>query len=482
MAGPCGLEGPKPLLVVPLLLVGLLVAAVMAGCAGGVSPNSTWDAPSSPLGPDDGALLDYDRRSDPWAKPAQVASISIELPPAARETLDLVTLSGRFDLSDEPVVSLPVTGADGGILGVLVTEADSRAVAVAYIPPAAEGAPRTLAAREVTLGNVYISPAVLLAPASERGRILAASSEAAGVEPLVAESERVLAAQPTGYLAAVVASGGFRKATDLSIELTRAVARARADIGTGNVPRIEDLPAQDLHLVNPRLTTYGYRVQTADERVLRDGLVYGRANYFAAMPRWPYITRSQPVRELLTLPDGRYVITFYKGMSLDAPDPGAADPDTPWGQASLVNTLNLTTVVSDALGFFPQSDPDVQEWNRRVERILEALGETADPRGLEASLQRMHLSEVILTVLDYSLGADLTDLLLDLTSGIEDAGVAQSFFELMRDVYAVADQVYLAVQFLYTDVGFVYDLLSAPGTVAYDVRSTRGVLTEVTEP
>ncbi|MDI9601036.1 MAG: hypothetical protein ACOX6M_08125 [Armatimonadota bacterium] len=472
--------GTRNIALALAVLVGLLTAAVLAGCAGGAAPTSAWDVPTTPFAPVEGAAPQYDVRSDPWAKPAATVTVAIDLPQAARESLDLVTVTGRRRLANGSDVTLPVTGSDGGILGILVTRTDSRAAAVAYIPPAAEGAERTLSAREVTLGSVYISPTVLLAAGSERGAILAAASESPEMAPLVAETDRILASQPTGYLEAVVASGGFKKATELSVASSRAVARTRADIGTGLVPRIEDLPGQDLNLVNPRLTTYGYRIQRANGTILRDGVLYGRANYFDAVPRWPYLVRSEPVREPLALADGRYSISFYKGMGASVPESDMPYPETPWGKASLVNTLNLTTVVSDALGFFPNSDPDIEEWNRRVQDVLEALGEEADPRGLKANLEQMQLSSLILAVLDYSLGVDLTDLLLDLTGGIEDAGVAEGFFELMRDVYAITNQVYLAVQFVYTDLGFVYDLLGAPGSVIYEVNSEHGVLTEVT--
>lgn len=473
-----------PYAILSLLALGLVASALTLGCASGPAPETPWESPSTPLTPADNPAPDYDRRADPWTSPTpdtvtQQARVQVQLPEAARAELDVVTVAGRRALNEGASIMLPATNADQGILAVLVTKGESTPAAVAYIPPAAEGEARALSAHEVVLGNVYISPAVLLAPEDERARILTVASESDTVSPLVDEAEVLLASHPSEYLTTVAESGGLRRATELSIESTRSVAQTRANVGRPSSPYIEDLAGQDANLVNPRLTAYGYRIERADAEIVREGLLYGRAGYFAAVPRWPYITRSDPVREPITLRDGRYTVTFYKGLSTNAPASDMAYADTPWGQASLVNTLNLTTVVSHALGFYPQSDPDVQEWNRQIDNILDALAEFTDPRGLEANLERMHLADVVLTVLDYSLGTDLTDVLLDLVSGIEDAGVARQFFELMRDVYAIADQVYLAVQFVFTDVGFVYDLLGAPGTVTYGVLSTGGELREV---
>ncbi|MBD3174008.1 MAG: hypothetical protein GF320_02410 [Armatimonadia bacterium] len=465
-----------------LFLGAAVVAAVLAGCAGGGS--GSLDLPATPLEPIDEATPDYDRRPDPWTKPAQPiteAEIRVELPDAAAAELDLVTVAGRRSLSESTTVTVPVASSDGGIVGILVAKDTGAPAAVAYVPPSEEPDRRVLSSREIALGNVYISPAVMMAPADERARILSTASASEDLAPVQAEAEELLSTRPTAYLSAAVASGGLRLATDVSVAAARAVVSTRADIGSLAAPNLEDLPGQDVNLVNPRLTAYGYRIETSEGEVVVDGLLYGRANYFTAVPRWPFIEKSLPVKEAVSLPDGQYVISFYKGLNLDAPAEDVIDPDTPWGQASLVNSLNLTTVVSDALGFFPQDDPAIEEWQDRVQDVLEALGEVADPRDLEASLQTMHLSDVLLTVLEFSVGVGLTDVLIDLVEGIEDAGIAEGFFRLMRDVYAIADQVYVAVQFAYTDVGYVYDLFAAPFTVKYVVRQTDGVLQEVVE-
>lgn len=438
-----------------------------------------------------------DPRTPPQGHPLETVGIRMSLPasPTLSAGVTLLSPRGRHDPDASGDAGIPVADASAPLTAIIVDPATDGPMAVAYVPGREAEGVRDLGAAEVVLGSMALNPALMLAPADVKEGVLADARQHPEFAALVADTEALWAEHAVTFLQSAVDSGLFARTIQVSVDALNARTSSRERVGDDDMaPYIDDPEGPSVEFVNPRLCAYGVEVRDPSGALLGSRVVYGKESLFVVQDAWPPIVSRDPVRESYALGDGAFTVTFYKGFNFATLGLGTLDPETAAGRATIVNTLNLVSLLPGGLDFAQDIADRIREdlpddtittvpleLLDSVDWLLDNLGSLAELQGLEANIGNYRLTDVIEGIMNFLLAGSNLD---TLAQGLWDSlspEVTGPFLTAFQQVMRIVDGVFAVLDFANMGAPFIYDFIAAPFVVSYSVQQVDGVLSEAAE-
>jgi len=468
-------------LLLSLALPTALAAWLAVGCSSSVAPaRPTGQAVGPPAPPSQ-----YEERPAPYReRTIELTSVPVrvDLPHTEPDAVDLVTIGGRSVPDPDGAAEISVLDDTASTAVILAPHGTMEAAGIACLSPVASADEvRALSAREVALGCVYLAPPILLRPRADRDAILALASDHADFAHLVELVRDALAQGPAGFLQAALDNGAIDLAATIARDSESAFAGAPAATARAiQPPFIEDAAGPAVTFVNPTMVTYGVGVYDPEGILVGEDLIYGIGSTSIVIGGL-VIGSSEPVRQEYDLGDGSFTVVFYKGYGAAVPGGSLTDLDTPWGKATLVNYMNLATVIGDAFGFAALLDPSVPADYARslidwlVSRAGAILGPDAPP-DLGPTLARNDLFGALWSLTGFMLASHYVDLAADALYVSLPPESAGDFLVMVQRLLGTFEVAYRAAGFITRDLSFLREFTTAPDGVTYEVEQRDGTL------
>ena len=246
-------------------------------------------------------------------------------------------------------------------------------------------------------------------------------------------------------------------------------------IGPIQDPHIEDVTGPNVTLVNPRLCFYGCDISYyAGGTPIEDILMKGRDSLLTAQWGWPPIIPTPPDKKEYNLGDGQFKVGCYKGFNFD--ESNWLDPRKAPGQATWGNFLNTVNIFLKWLAWSPIDKGDIKAIidiidDPNLEGFLE-LGEAINNDWVEVLKRtiRVMAIEKNWDRIAYWIWQEVP--------GIKTTDMLRSAEKIISGV-STAVLVLKVVDAANKDIPFLWDLVTGPSKVIYEVEQTNGILSKI---
>jgi len=254
---------------------------------------------------------------------------------------------------------------------------------------------------------------------------------------------------------------------------------AAETVGTLDAPHMEDAMAEDIEQVNPKNCFYG--VDIRNETWSQVNLIQGRPALYTLSDEWPPVQDLvPPVRKTITLPEGAFLVSFYKGFNIN--EPQWHDLATAQGRATYANSIKFVSTIIDTIFVMPMSDDTITA-------IIDAIGSDEIPDNPDIDFEPIgdafnsnantwQKIDMIVQELDGQWPQFADFLVKNFPEEDTDTMVnhAQDAFHAFTEILDNTLNLIQEEEWANERVPFFWDLFNAPGKVTYSIFNQNGML------
>ncbi|MBZ0156005.1 MAG: VWA domain-containing protein [Alphaproteobacteria bacterium] len=402
------------------------------------------------------------------------------------EPLTVVTLYGTYGVDPAKGKSVYAVATDtGGGQVAILSDAQGTPLFYSYFEAASGVA--EIDSEGIAKGLLWMNPYVLSLPADRKTEFMEKAVASSMFPQLTGKIESLLANDPKNLLNpdrnpdTVKVAFALVKETGEALNGTQ--AKGYRDIGSPGAVRILDKDGGTIAFENPEMVVYGAEI--ADSQGGKRYEVIERVKSFSAFQWWPPVVKSPPVETTLSLADGRYRITLYKGFSLeegnwwlpyDPSNPGHSAGATIVGTATWYNTLIMMGQFTGAVAGISTEDRIASLMTKAAEQAGSMTG-FADLAQAVNGGDSLVFTEALVDFLRNGTNWNVLARMLWDAGGID----AVPFLDAAKTLVKNTSTVLRTVDWANEPIPFIDDLGFAPSKAEFCIEQENGVLSECSD-